>query len=54
MVVLAEIGSGIAAADLAGLRYVGATRARIHLMVIGSSSVGESLASSAADGFQSG
>ncbi len=31
----------------AGLRYAGAARARTHLVVIGSSSVGESLASSA-------
>ncbi len=48
VVVLAEIDSRIAAEDLAGLLYVGATRARTHLVVIGSSSLGESLAASTA------
>ncbi len=37
VVVLAEIDSRVPPADLAGLLYVGATRARTHLVVIGSS-----------------
>jgi hypothetical protein len=37
VVVLAEIDSRISSADLPGLLYVGATRARTHLVVIGSS-----------------
>jgi ATP-dependent exoDNAse (exonuclease V) beta subunit len=39
VVVLAEIDSRITSDDLAGLLYVGATRARTHLVVIGSAKV---------------
>jgi ATP-dependent exoDNAse (exonuclease V) beta subunit len=36
VVVLAEIDGRVPEAQLAGLLYVGATRARTHLVVIGS------------------
>lgn len=36
VVILAEIDSRVPAEQLAGLLYVGATRARTHLVVIGS------------------
>ncbi|PZR60227.1 MAG: hypothetical protein DLM71_10895 [Chloroflexi bacterium] len=39
VVVLAELDGGVPAEQLAGLVYVGATRARSHLVVIGSESV---------------
>ena len=39
MVILAEIDARVPADQLAGLLYVGATRARTHLVVIGSEGV---------------
>ncbi len=43
VVVLAEIDSRISEGDLAALLYVGATRARVHLVVIESDALGSQL-----------